>query len=128
MAQSVRIELSQENITLTREVKARRKNMDSLTCLRAASNLVCTALDNMQKHREKAKKAGVKLQASLKWTKPCTIKVVVDDVVQFHSDELLTQAGFTYTFRPQTFHKLRIHLEAAFEHVEVWSHSSISYK
>tara|TARA_R100001440_G_C2510428_1_gene117802 strand:+ start:187 stop:573 length:387 start_codon:yes stop_codon:yes gene_type:complete len=128
MSQHVKIQLIQDELTLTREVTARRKNMDTLTCLKAACNLVCKSIDNLQEHHQRAKANGVKLSAALKWTKPCTIKVTVDDVVQFHSEELLTSAGFKYIFRPQTFKKLRIHLEAAFEQVEVWSNSKIDYK
>ena len=128
MPQHVKIQLIQDDLTLTREVTARRKNMDTLTCLKAACNLVCKSIDNLYEHHTKAKAKGVKLSAHHKITKPCTIKLTVDDVVQFHSDELLTSAGFKYVFRPQTFKKLRIHLEAAFEQVEVWSHSKIDYK
>jgi hypothetical protein len=127
MAQKVKIALTQGDLTLTREVVARRKNMDTLTCLKAACNLVCSSIDKMYEHHTKAKANGIKLQASLKFTKPCTIKVTVDDVVQFESEELLTAAGFKYVFRPQTFKKLRPHLEAAFDQVEIWSNSKLNY-
>lgn len=128
MAHSVQISLSQEDITLTRKVKARRSEMDTLTCLRAATNLVTAALERLEESRIKAKEQGVKLNANLKWTKPCTIKVVVDDVVQFNSTELLDESGFQYTFRPSTYKKLRIHLESAFLVSEAWNTTQISYK
>jgi hypothetical protein len=126
MASSCTFALTQGDITFTRTFETRAKKFTTERLIHAAANHTCSAIAAIRKRYDDHKDAtGKALKCPFKWTKPCTIKVVVDGVVMLDTEELIDSAGVTYKFRPQNYENLKAHCLLALDWAETWGASDI---
>lgn len=118
--------LTQGDITFTRTFESRAKKITTERLIHAAANHVSKSIAAIKERYDAHKEAtGKALVCPFKWTKPCTVKVVVDGVVMLDTQELIDNAGVSYKFRPQNHANLKAHCLLALEWAETWGASDI---